>query len=97
MTIQTNARSGRAAVTVIMAGQARPNTDEPAKLPYRRPVVAIPGAVVARAMARGLEAAERVPGFRPGAPIVGQAAEVEEAYWRTVWHRLGRPDPGLID
>ena len=57
--------------------------------------VAINPPTVAEAMARGHQAATCHPEYRPGAPIVGQAAGVEETYWRHVWQLLGRQDPAL--
>lgn len=57
--------------------------------------VAINPPTVADAMAAGCQAATRHPEYQQGAPIVGQAAEVEELYWSTVWRALGRPDPAL--
>lgn len=77
--------------------QTAPNVEELAKLPYRRPLVAIPSASLAAAMAKAFEAVELLPGFVPGVPIVGQAVELEEEYWRHVWRRLGRPDPALTN
>jgi len=59
------------------------------------PTVAINPPTVAEAMAAGYQAAGRHTQYRQGAPIVGQAAEVEELYWSTVWRALGRPDPTL--
>ncbi len=85
----------RPADGVRPAPKTRPIVDESAKLPYRRPRVAIPPATLAAAMERGREAAAAMPGHVPGAPIIRQPVEVEEAYWLTVWQRLGRPDPGL--
>lgn len=73
----------------------RPNVEQSAKLPYRRPTVAIPLLTLVAAMGRGLEAAEGTPGHVPGVPIIRQPVEVEETYWRECWRRLGRPDPGL--
>lgn len=77
--------------------QTPPNVEELAKLPYRRPLVAIPPASLVAALARALEAIEQLPGYLPGVPIVGQALEIEEEYWRHVWRRLGRPDPALTN
>jgi hypothetical protein len=82
---------------IIGDTQTPPNVEELAKLPYRRPMVAIPPATLAAAMARAFEAVEQLPGFAPGVPIVGQAVELEEEYWRHVWRRLGRPDPALTN
>lgn len=77
--------------------EIRANSEKSAKLPYRPPRVAIPTLTLASALERGLEAAEGVPGHVPGVPIIRQPVEVEEAYWRECWRRLGRPDPGLTE
>lgn len=79
------------------APETRANSEKSAKLPYRPVRVAIPALTLASALERGLEAAEDVPGYMPGVPIIRQPIEVEEAYWRECWRRLGRPDPGLTE
>jgi len=80
-----------------VAPETRPNAEKSAKLPYRTPTVAIPPATLALAMDRARAAVEAMPGHLPGAPIIRQPVDIEEAYWSHVWRRLGRPDPGLTE
>lgn len=86
--------AGQAAELLIVS-KTDQSADRLAKLPYRAPRIAIPARAVARAMQAGFDAAEQLPDFVAGVPIVGQAVGVEEAYWADVWRRLSRPDPGL--
>ena len=83
------------AVEVLTVSKTGPNADGSAKLPYRAPRIAIPARAVARAMQAACEGVELLPGYLAGVPIVGQGERIQEAYWRDVWLRLGRPDPGL--
>lgn len=80
----------------LSEGLARPVASSPTpELSEGTDAVAINPPTVAEAMARGCQAAECHPQYLQAAPIVGQAAEVEEFYWREVWQALGRPDPAL--
>jgi len=48
---------------------------------------------VPNAMAAAMETVEQLSAYQRDVPIARQSVDVEEAYWREVWGRLGLPDP----